>query len=379
LDKPLKKILLVNAVLTNNGDAAITLALYNRLVESGFEVTIATHHFNKIKENYPGLVLISDVGSGFFLRKLPFLKKHVKPVLYALKGKFRSSQAVIGVPGGYMNSYYDFSQLLKMFVHAASKNKLVGVYANSFGPFSKKDLLALEHSSGVFSALMARDERSMELLRNTKLNPGTFFKSNDAAFLLPQIRGVHKEKRVAISVREWKKDKRSMKAYVKLVSGISHYLLERGYAIEFLSTCQGIKDYHNDAKVAEMIAAQLTYSDKSLVHVDKEYYTLDELRTKLTEYDFVVGTRLHMCLLALKSGVPAFNISYEFKGKEAYSYLGFGEFSVDFNEKEEHAIHFLSQFLTRKEDVRSQIPKLMEKQLLDAEIGFSKFVELISK
>ncbi len=371
----LNKILLINAVLTNNGDVAITLALYHTLVKAGFDVTIATHHLDKIKSQYPSLPLISDVGSGFIFRKLPFLKRPFKPFLFSLKKEFKDADAVIAVPGGFMNSYYDFENLMSFFSSCRSKGKRVGVYANSFGPFNTTHGRILTDSQHAFNVLMARDERSMNELKELGVSPDLFFKSNDAAFLLDEKEGTSIDKKVAISVRAWSKDDRSMKSFEGLIVGLSEFLLEDGYQIEFISTCQGIENYHDDSIIAKKIVSQISSAYLSNISVDSNSYTLDQLRTKLTTYDFVIGTRLHMCLLSLKSNTPAFNISYEFKGKEAYSYLGIGDYSVDYNDEVISSVEKLKLFMANKASLKGQLKAMMSEQKIAAQIGFDKFME----
>ncbi|MFK7758127.1 MAG: polysaccharide pyruvyl transferase family protein [Flavobacteriales bacterium] len=368
-----KHILLVNAVLTNNGDVAITLALYQRLVKEGFQVKIATHHLDKIKAHYPELPLIADVGSEFILRKLPILKRLFKPLIFSRKQEFKEADAVVAVPGGFMNSYYDFPQLVAFFKRCNAKLKTVGVYANSFGPFSEKDQQLLKDSESNFSVLMARDERSVNELEEIGISTDTYFKGNDAAFLLDQLSSRPTPKTAAISVREWKNDARDMAHYSKLIAAVTRKLVAEGYEVEFLSTCQGIEGYVNDATTAQNIMSEHLSDLKNAVCVNSEYYTLSQLREKLAGYDLVVGTRLHMCLLALKSGTPALNISYEFKGKEAYNYLGLSQYSVDFNGPLEEAANAVTLLISNKEQVREKLLKLMEEQKQLAEAGFEEF------
>ena len=55
-----KKVLIVNAVPLNNGDAALVLYAYHYFVDKGFEVEIATNYFKKIKQIYPEYPWVKD-------------------------------------------------------------------------------------------------------------------------------------------------------------------------------------------------------------------------------------------------------------------------------------------------------------------------------
>ncbi len=373
----IRNILLVNAVLTNNGDVAITLALYFRLIKAGFNVTIASHHYKKIRKEYWGLPLIADVGSSFLYRKLPQLKRVFKPFHYDLKKEFNDADAIIAVPGGFMNSYYDFNNLMEFFKFCVGRGKRLGVYANSFGPFSSLDKELFSKNANVFHVLMARDSRSIAELAGMGVDSGIYFESNDAVFLLDQKTNTSKGKKVAISVREWKKDDRNMKQFIVMMTAFVFELLDQGYSIEFLSTCQGKEGYIDDSILATRIAENLGTEVKNQIVVDRNYYNLESLRSKLVEYDVVIGTRLHMFLLSLNSGTPAFNISYEFKGKEAYDYLGFENYSVDFNDDIKTSLSKIKEFLLHKEKIKELLPQLMLSQKIESEKGFKKFVDLL--
>ena len=81
----------------------------------------------------------------------------------------------------------------------------------------------------------------------------------------------------------------------------------------------------------KIIKSNKNYQER--IHIDSEFNSYFDLVKKLnTKYCFVIGTRLHMCILSLINGTPAFNISYEVKGKECYEYLGYNSYSADFNE-----------------------------------------------
>lgn len=107
--------------------------------------------------------------------------------------------------------------------------------------------------------------------------------------------------------------------------------MEKDFEVVFLSTCQGLDDYVDDSKVAENIIETLNLKECKSISIDNAYHDLNELQLAIRDFDFVIGTRLHMCILSLLNSVPAFNISYEEKGKATYEYLDIVDYSIDYN------------------------------------------------
>ena len=128
--------------------------------------------------------------------------------------------------------------------------------------------------------------------------------------------------------------------------------IDNGNRVEFISTCQGLKNYVDDSKIAKEIVQSLNEEYKTKVTVNDEYNSLNELRSKLSEYKFVIGTRLHMCILSIMAGVPAFNISYEVKGKECYKMLNLSEYSIDYNANIDESLSKIEKFIINNKELR---------------------------
>ena len=348
------KILIENAVPLNNGDAALIFAIGNRFEEKDDEVFYSTFNSKKVRSKYPSEKWINSPLNSKISR-LPFIGFIYIFLKVLLSKKYRKFDAIIAAPGGYINSYYGFKRKLQLlYMYKLLLKKKIYIYSQSIGPLNKRDEENLKRYIGRFDLIFVRDSVSKE--RVTKL--GDFknvLQTKDAAFLLKPIskKNVSSNK-VAISVREWKHDSRNEKDYIDLIKEMIKYLVESGYEVTFLSTCQGESDYTNDAIMAQKIYNKLDRNLKIKVTIDKEYYNLSELRKKLTEYKFVVGTRLHMCILSWLSGTPAFNISYEEKGKECYKYLGLARYTMDYNSKE-NVVEKISPFFNLNETELQEI------------------------
>lgn len=346
------KVIIVNAVPLNNGDAALVFALESQLLELGYSVKIATFEIERVNKLYPNGKFIPDIlDNSIFKKKFlnnGIVKAIIIPFLFLLSKEYSRSD-YIRAPGGYVNSYYGFFGKIYLYLVAKLFGKKTIVYSQSIGPLNHKDTKIFKFFSKYVDLLLVRDEQSYSLcskILSVKEIENRIVKSKDAAFLFPpkRIKAI-KGKRAAISVRYWKHDNRSSQKFNDLIVGLVGYLVENGFSVDFLSTCQGIEGYVDDSVKAKQIVEQLSDKYQRHTRVIDGYYQLDELSLKLRSYDLIVGTRLHMCILSMLNGVPAFNISYEFKGLECYKYLNIESFSVDYNASPDFAIEKLDEFI----------------------------------
>ena len=373
-----EKILLVNAIPLNNGDAALVFSLYHKLVKKGHQVKIATYYYREVKKQYPDYPFVKELGQHFIFTKLPFLKFILLPFLFLFSKEHRKSAIIIGVPGGYINSNYRIKSSLHVFKIAKLLGKKTAIYAQSVGPLNTKDSLYLKKL--LFNSidyLMLRDSYSYETIKNLNILESKYSLTKDAAFLLESAVNLsQKSKRVAFSVREWNYDNRNRKKYINLIKSLLQLIVDNGYEITLLSTCQGIDSYKNDALLAEEICNTLSEKTQKHILLDKKYYKFDDFYNTFREFDFVVGTRLHMCILALTNYIPAFNISYEIKGKETYSYLGLEKYSIDYNDDIDKSVLHLQDFIKNLPKIavylENKIPEIRKEVINDFEKFYKK-------
>ena len=92
--------------------------------------------------------------------------------------------------------------------------------------------------------------------------------------------------------------------------------------VTFLSTCQGIPEYEDDSEIARRVVERLAKSTAARVRVVREFVRFDSLLKRLSEFDLVLATRMHMAILSLMAGTPAIPFVLEFKTKELFANLG---------------------------------------------------------
>lgn len=356
-----KNVIINNVVPLNNGDVALFMALYHQLKEHGFNVQIAAYHYAIAKKAYPDLPLFPELCQGIIFRKLPFLKPYMLPIAFLISKYYRNADVIIGAPGGYVNSFYSIKSSLSIFKVAKWFGKKTAIYSQSIGPLNEKD-------GAFFKSLMkkwidfvlVRDQISNETMLKLNINQNKFKQTKDAAFLTSfDPKNAQDNLKVAVSVREWTSENRSIGSYKSMIVSMIRTLIDQGYYVDFLSTCQGIESYKNDAKIAKEIRAELPPEYQQKCIVNENYLTYHQLIKEIRNYDLVIGTRLHMCIISMLNGVPALNISYEIKGLECYRYLNLENYSIDYNSNVEEANQILNQFVSNKIEIEEQLKKII--------------------
>ena len=373
-------ILINNVVPLNNGDVALFYALYKQLITAGYKVEIATYYYKFAKELYPDIPFVKELGQSKIFMKLPFIKPLILPFLFVFSKPYRKADVIIGTAGGYINSNYSIKNSLSIYKVAKYFGKKCAIYSQSVGPLNKKDSAffkkLMKHS---IDYIFVRDCYSLKVLNDLNISKDKFKLTKDAAFLVEHS-AIPKtdSKKVAISVREWNYDGRSIEVFKKMIQEFVIICVERGYTIEFLSTCQGLKMYKDDAKIAQEIYDNLNEKYQKKVTVLHDYYLFEDFYKKLEDYEFVIGTRLHMCITSLTKNIPAFNISYEVKGKECYKYLDLSKYSIDYNENLEKAVTLLNNFIDESDAIRKDLENRIPKINVELKDDFDFFMHKIT-
>ena len=370
-----REITITSAVPINNGDAALVFSLENSLLENDFITNISTYHYDLVKNFYPEKKLIKEITDYYFFRKTPLLKPMAVKLLFPFKNEYKDSVAMISAPGGYINSYYGFHHILELLKKAKQAGKATGIYSQSIGPLNKKDSAQLLNYSQYIDHIFVRDSFSDQQLQKINYPINKYTLVEDGAFLIkPDFKDSDNNK-IAVSVRGWNHDKRNKYSYFKLIGSLIENAVNNGFEIEFLSTCQGVEGYVDDSIIAKEIYLELPKKIKSKCLINDNYYNYPSFFNKLGDYKIVIGTRLHMCILSLLKGVPAFNISYEIKGKECYRYLEIPELSIDYNEQNETALKKFNYFLNNIDIYKNKIKPTIEKQYINANQHFNLFLQ----
>lgn len=373
-------ILIINAVPTNNGDAALLFSLYDKLNKLNINITIATQQYSNVKKIYPEINFIKDISDYKYIHRYKLISFLASLFLFLLNPAYRKSDIIIGAPGGYLNSFYRLNNKLIIYRIAKIFKKRTIIYSQSVGPFKSNKIPQIVKFLNNIDYIFVRDEQSNKNLIKIGYS-GRIVKSVDAAFLMTPFKKnnikIIRNKKVAISVREWTKDASNISIYLNLIKSIILFLEKRGYEVTFLSTCQGLADYVDDSIIAENIYKLLPNQVKGRCYLDNHFYNLNKFRERLNDFDFIIGTRLHMCILSMLNDIPAFNIIYEFKSKELYKYMGLIDTQINYNSATSEALVKIENFLKNLPSIKNKMTNSVAKLNLEANNSFLFLQSLI--
>lgn len=291
------------------------------------------------------------------------------PTRRALEALLRAD-AVVSTGGTYLTDTYWLGPRLAAFDAVAALGRPFALYTQSLGPF--EDAETRRRLASVFASArltVLRDTRSADEVQMLAPSARTAVHA-DAAFGLAdsdilaaaQDRTVPAAPHVVFSVREWSHFSREPAAVgmaryrVSVASAVKRVVRSWGGRVTFLSTCQGTPGYrYDDAAVARRIAADLPAPIREHMRVDARPRTPAELISAYGEADLVVATRMHAAILALCAGTPVVPIAYERKTFDLFDRLGLIDWVEDIETTGEIAPTSLAD---RMEYVRSKLPRV---------------------
>ncbi|MGB8700467.1 MAG: polysaccharide pyruvyl transferase family protein [Thermosynechococcaceae cyanobacterium] len=411
------KILITNTVALNVGDAAILLSLIKILkISFGDEISITIYdsqadiakkyypdlefrqliYFQtlntiKIKRPYQIIRFINrlriQVGSWLWFHSHQWFAEIAltEKELITLKD-YNSADLIISTGGTYLVENYFLAPRILDYKISIWANKPLIFFTQSMGPFKKASNQRLfKYIFNYSSLILLRDNQSFQNLNKIEVTKKQIHVMPDSAFLFANnyIECLnHKDFnnisdiKIAISVRSWSHFKNidpkiGQQKYIDSLRELIIHLVDKYKAtITFISTCQGIPEYHlDDSKTALEITKNLPERIIEHVTVDKDFHTPEQIVEILKDYDIVIATRMHMAILALSSGTPVLPIAYEFKTTELFKKLKMEEWTIDIEEiRSELLIPKLDNFIENLSNISENIlPALKQEysQLLE--------------
>jgi colanic acid/amylovoran biosynthesis protein len=365
------KILFINCVMSNGGDAAIfqaARAVVRRAFGPSTEIIVQDDHPHWIRPRYPDLNVVGSCYWKLIYSELPGwrgrLARQLKLTRFGLARWFmrhdfsalvkrllteserdylnvyRSADIVVATGGTYLVENYDFDQRLFDMSTAIALDRPLVLFTQSAGPFARlKNRRRLGRIFRAARLILLREKRSYAHVLDLQVPKDHVRIVPDAAFALADADLAERlvdpaplskpHPRIAISVRRWDyfaqcSKPEGMKRYCDaVVSLTTHVVRHYNAEVTFLSTCQGINGYHDDSQTAMAIKGSLAADVSLRVTVDCDFHAPDELMERLRAFDWVVATRMHFAILALGVGTPVFPIAYEFKTEELFKSLGY--------------------------------------------------------
>ncbi|MBE9004342.1 polysaccharide pyruvyl transferase family protein [Fortiea sp. LEGE XX443] len=292
-----------------------------------------------------------------------------------------SADLIISTGGTYLVETYSLApRIFDYQITLLLKRPLV-FYTQSLGPFlNQKNRKYLKNIFNQSILILLRDELSLKHLQDLNIENSKNHVSSDVVFsfqsqiepryIKPDAYLNKTKLKIAISVRFWQAFKTvsveaGMLNFKSTLCAVTQYLAEQYNAeITYISTCQGIPEYWtDDSKLATEIYNLLPDNIKHNIHVNTDFHHPQILLEILKEYDLVIGTRMHMCILSLVAGTPVIPIAYEFKTKELFSRLGMSKWVHDIETiNQENLINSIENFLFEFPKIKDYLFEQVEKE-----------------
>ncbi|MER8974429.1 polysaccharide pyruvyl transferase family protein [Mesorhizobium sp. M0800] len=382
------KIIVETTVFLNGGDAAIQVATKNILtaafgddtevVFADMDAQVAEWHYpentficfpsaqirksrsvrlvNRLTKGRLEFALIYSV-----LITTIFLERYLKWLKYPGRGgavaralrEYIAADLIVSTGGTYLSKKHPGSVAVRLpeYERDIYLGKPPIFFTQSMGPFG--DDRVFRRLAGVLRKsplILVRDGQSMAFAKGLIGETGSGDTGNieevaDSVFVLTDQDKIERRRaasrvarperrpRIAVSVRRWTdfgvRDSEVGRAkYHQSVARAAAWLVEEvGAEVTFISTCQGIPEYHfNDSNTARDVWMYLPDHVRNSVVIDSQFRDTETLLRKIDEFDGAICTRMHMCILSLCRGVPVLPICYERKTADLFRSLDLEEY-----------------------------------------------------
>ena len=368
--------LITNSVPLNGGDEALLRVVVRSLKQRWPDgrVTALCSGVELLREFIADVDLFAGVE---FVRTADELRQAIR--------LYRDADVVLSAPGGFLQDHYEIAQRLDGLEFALDTGKPVIVLPQSMGPFWREDSRrrvgeVLSRVTRVF----VRDRSSAEQLLDCGVPADRIVEAADAAFLWRRLEpSLFRSKTsesgtIGLCFREWPLgDSATTRETVAKARALCEHLLKApGHRLRFISTCQGIGGYVDDSKIAKEIVRGLPEILQQRCEIYSDRLSSERLISKLAECDAVVSMRLHVCILSLLGGTPAFGLGYESKTEQIFGQLDLGRYQLDFRAGFEQWLTGINGFLSDLEQVRARLPVVLDAMCASAETVFDEIARL---
>jgi polysaccharide pyruvyl transferase CsaB len=229
-------------------------------------------------------------------------------------------------------------------VLAALHRKPLMLYAVGIGPLpSEVSRRFTKAVSETASAITVRDPASKRHLESLGVPGSKIVLSADPAFTLTPadesrthdliaslgLTGAPSP-RVAVALRHWDIGVAPEFWERETALGLDMFLSREGGSVLFVPFQRLEGQLENDVAVAERVRSQMKHRDSTFL-LDKDSSPL-EIAGLLSQFDLVLGMRLHAGILAVVGGVPLVALSYDPKVTQLMEQIGFPDFAIDLGE-----------------------------------------------
>lgn len=243
--------------------------------------------------------------------------------------------------GNIFNELY-FYRMIYPIIISIYLNKRIYFMGVSIGPLKTKlSQHLLEFSIKNSKKTILREYISFNFIKKLKLDTYNIMVLPDLAFMnqfnegVSTINAFKKENipyikshlKIGITARYWKFPQSGK-------NGVKTY---NNYKNTFINSCKIIQDKYNaDLYFLPHYLGDLNFEENILkefpnnAYILKGDYSINDLKYLYSKLDYLIGVRLHSCILALSVNTPALHIAYmRNKGIGTYSLLGLKDYVLD--------------------------------------------------
>jgi colanic acid/amylovoran biosynthesis protein len=257
------------------------------------------------------------------------------------------SDIVIAEGGGYLYSSNKapfsramMSCLLRIAL-AAALGKPAIVFPISLGPIRRKyEGHVVRWALKKAKTIAMREPISHELALELRLPPEKLRLVPDVAFLwseaVSEYRPTGQQVRVLMTVADWsfaackgQHARRHLEDYVRSLVDLIRFLGRRGVHVSVFPQVV-VPPGDDDSTIAHWVAAQVGDQRCCVLAVPLRQRTnIRQILSLFGEFDLLVGTRMHSCILGMCAGIPTIALAYQPKTLGTFSMLGLQEYCLD--------------------------------------------------
>lgn len=352
------RILILDNVIVNAGDAAILLAMKGSLEAAFGPQTVIHNGFSGplpepgiYRTLYPELLFVPTLANAAYtwietglwprlVRKTALVRFlwHARTGLPVLLPKerqlfqvYRQADLIVVSGGACLSTSWTSPRARKERIAKYRLTLTLGkplvFYAMSVGPFTPGDPLpAMLHPvMERADAILCRDAESVQVVRKqVGVRAENVHQTIDEALLLapqspqaPLLPPRKRPMRLGICVHQWhwlgdSDPERRQRDFESRMAVVCRALLERqDTELVFLTTHQGVEGIQQDDAVSQRIWEQLPADLQPYAHVLHEFVRPDEFAHFMGQCDLVLSSRLHGGILSLAGGAPIVALEYE--------------------------------------------------------------------
>lgn len=355
------KILLIHHNASNLGDVAIAEATINQLRKQfdNCEILLESSNPQLSKKYFKGIVILPrlfDINGinhtnkifsfEFVIKNIPFLirtsfayaislifiifRKNI--CLFPILIEYKNADLILSIAGDSISQDYAYFLRFYEIWLLRQLKKIVILYAQSIGPFTKNNLKYAKKYLSMVTAIFARDKTTYKLMKQYGINTKIFITADTVISLSPRISSTTKsvinkyslnKNVICMVIRTLKYTNYSLKEYGLYLNGMKIIVdkLERnGFKLLFIASIP------EDALAAVAFSKSYHLNNPILKLYD---YMPSEVKTILSKVKLLISPRMHPIILAASMDVPAIGIGREFKMKNFMQMIGLKELFID--------------------------------------------------